>query len=139
MPRDLAYTGLRVEASVLVPLVALAVKLLGYGRTHRLLNRVAAVVGRATNTDPETASLVTRVRLVIRAVKLRGPLSGNCLSQSLALWFMLARRGVVSTLRIGTSMEDGDFRAHAWVEHQGRALNAGPRVLATYNPFDHDF
>jgi hypothetical protein len=45
----------------------------------------------------------------------------RCLTQSLVLIRMLARRGLGGTLVIGVT-PDGGFSAHAWVELSGVAL-----------------
>jgi Transglutaminase-like superfamily len=44
----------------------------------------------------------------------------RCLTRSLVLVQLLARRGIPSTLVIGVKSDP--FLAHAWVEHDGRAL-----------------
>ncbi len=62
---------------------------------------------------------------VARSVRRAGrlfPGGGNCLVQSLALDRMLHERGHPSELRIGVRREGGELAAHAWVEHDGRAL-----------------
>ena len=62
---------------------------------------------------------------VARSVRRAGrlfPGGGNCLVQSLALDRMLRERGHPSELRIGVRREGEALAAHAWVEHDGRAL-----------------
>jgi transglutaminase superfamily protein len=49
------------------------------------------------------------------------PTDSRCLTQALVLTSVLARRGIASSVVIGVH-QDGAFRAHAWVEHHGRAL-----------------
>jgi hypothetical protein len=44
----------------------------------------------------------------------------RCLTRSIVLVQMLARRGISSTLVIGVKPDP--FLAHAWVEHDGKAL-----------------
>ena len=51
------------------------------------------------------------------------PVSNTCLHRSLALWWLLRRRGFDSSLRLGMRRHDGRFEAHAWVEHGGVILN----------------
>jgi Transglutaminase-like superfamily len=54
------------------------------------------------------------------------PTDSRCLSRSLVLTAMLARRRIESALVIGVR-PGPDFGAHAWVEHRGRPLlAAGP-------------
>ena len=47
----------------------------------------------------------------------------SCLTQALAGWVMLTRRGVESRVQIGVSSpEQHGFRAHAWLEAHGQVL-----------------
>lgn len=59
-------------------------------------------------------------RAVARTLRLL-PTDGRCLMRSLVLTGLLARRGVSSTLVIGV-LPAPEFKAHAWVEHDGRPL-----------------
>lgn len=69
------------------------------------------------------AEHVTAVRLAraVRRVLHRLPGDTRCLTQSLVLTTVLARRGIGSTLRIAVSPGQV-FKAHAWVEHGGVPL-----------------
>jgi Transglutaminase-like superfamily len=49
------------------------------------------------------------------------PFDSRCLVRSLVLTRMLSKRGIASTLVLGVDV-DPSFRAHAWVESDGRAL-----------------
>ena len=63
---------------------------------------------------------------VTRVLRLM-PGDSRCLSRSLVLTAMLARRGIRSAIVIGVRPAPG-FGSHAWVEHSGRPLlDAGPR------------
>ncbi len=46
----------------------------------------------------------------------------TCLAQSLALRWMLNRRGISSQLRIGAAKVSGTFHAHAWLEMDGEKI-----------------
>lgn len=61
-------------------------------------------------------------RAVVRTLALV-PTDARCLTRSVVLVDLLARRGISSTLVIGVATEDG-FKAHAWVERDGRSLLA---------------
>jgi Transglutaminase-like superfamily len=73
--------------------------------------------GSGTASPEETARLARAVRRTLRLL----PTDTRCLSQSLVLTALLARRGVASTLVIGVSPGES-FGAHAWVERQGIPL-----------------
>jgi Transglutaminase-like superfamily len=49
------------------------------------------------------------------------PTDSRCLIQSLVLTRMLSKRSMASTVVIGVRTEP-EFSAHAWVEHNGRAV-----------------
>jgi hypothetical protein len=57
------------------------------------------------------------VRLTLRLL----PGDTRCLVSSLVLARLLARRGIPFALVIGVDTE-GEFEAHAWIEHAGWAL-----------------
>ncbi|PYV14165.1 MAG: lasso peptide biosynthesis B2 protein, partial [Acidobacteria bacterium] len=44
---------------------------------------------------------------------------------------------VESQMRIGVTKDDGQFKAHAWVELLGSALNDRQDVSRRFKPFDH--
>ena len=61
-----------------------------------------------------------------------------CLTQALTARYLLARRGVPSTLRIGvTRGEDQSLQAHAWLEQRGEVLIGGKASPDAYHPL-HD-
>jgi len=69
--------------------------------------------------------------LVARAAR-NVPWPATCLRRSLVLWALLARAGEPAELRVGFQREHETFKAHAWVEHQGRVLNDSPDVRERY-------
>ncbi len=119
-----------VQALLLLPLTGLALRLLG-------LRRWQAVLGWFTPAGPGAeagAEGRTAARLVDAAAR-HGPYRATCLPRSLALWWLLRRRGVAADLRIGVRKEDGQFQAHAWVESCGLVLNDGADVRERFVPF----
>jgi Transglutaminase-like superfamily len=103
--------------------------LLGYARVRRAFRRgslpavAAAMRGSADRPrmTPESA-YVSGLRLggavtrVLRAL----PSDPRCLTASLVLTALLARRGIPATLVI--AVRPDPFAAHAWVEHRGKPL-----------------
>ena len=67
------------------------------------------------------------------------PLHYTCLEESLGLWYLLRKQGIVSTLRIGVRKADGRFEAHAWVEYGGEALNQPEAAHTHYAAFEKEF
>jgi hypothetical protein len=102
--------------------------ILTYGRVRRLLRQLSVpetlavlrrepVSPRPLYVSPSAARLGAIVQRVLRWV----PGDTRCLTQSLVLTALLARRNVRSELLIAVSVDRG-FGAHAWVEHDGHAL-----------------
>jgi hypothetical protein len=58
--------------------------------------------------------------------------AATCLTQSLALQCALTAQGFSSRIHIGVAKVDGTFRAHAWVEHDGRTLLSTPGEVLQY-------
>ncbi len=123
---------------LLLPAIGAALHLLGFRRTQRLLTRLTPDANDSQPLSPpdESTRAQQLTRLVVIAAN-HGPYRATCLCQSLALWWLLRRRGIPAELRIGVRKDGGELNAHAWVEHQGRPLN--DFGTAVYAPFDPPF
>ena len=63
-----------------------------------------------------------KIGWAIQVVSRRVP-RASCLTQALAAQMILARYGYNSQLRVGVTRESPDgFRAHAWVESDGKII-----------------
>jgi hypothetical protein len=105
----------------LLPLLSVSLRVRGFGGTQASLQRFLPSANQKTNSVREADAALT-VRMVRAAVH-HGIGSPSCLEESLALWWLLGRQGIVSQLRIGIRKENAKFEAHAWVEFEGAALN----------------
>lgn len=63
-----------------------------------------------------------------------GLVAGTCLSRSLTLMRLLARRGIAGRLRVGVKLGNGALDAHAWVEVAGVPLGQGELDYAVFPP-----
>ena len=81
----------------------------------------------------ERAALTARA---VRAVWRSGIGHPDCLNASLTLWWLLARQGIASDLRVGVHKDGGKFEAHAWVECGGAALNEPEPRHQHFRAFD---
>lgn len=115
--------------AALVPLVHVSVRVLDYQRTQRWL----AARTPAPGTRRPPADTLRRWVTATTRVQAYSPCPGNCLSRSVALWWMLRRGGVDATLQLGVSLA-GRFAAHAWVEADGQVLNDTQDVTTRYTP-----
>lgn len=63
------------------------------------------------------------------------PVKATCLKQALVLSWLLGRRGIATTLRIGVTRGGGSFEAHAWLEQDGQVVHGpGGREYAPLYP-----
>jgi hypothetical protein len=126
-----------VQALLLLPLTALALRAVGFRRGQALLTRLAPV--RCVPARKDMAALIREGRAMARLVDAaarHGPYRATCLPRSLTLWWLLRHRGIDSCLRIGVRKEAGRLEAHAWVELRGLVLNDDSGVRKRFAAFD---
>lgn len=117
--------GIVLHSFLLLPIVALLVRVRGMTRTAALLEHFGYGVGTADGLTPQEIA-----RLVNAAASILGT---SCLSRSLVLWHLLRSRGTSTKICLGVSkLADGNLSAHAWVELEGLPLNDGADVFARY-------
>jgi len=87
--------------------------------------------GGAMLTRAEVGDLATAVNIAAT----HGLVRGNCVVRSLALLWLLRRRGVAAALRIGVRLAGATLFAHAWVEVDGRPINDRADIGQYYLPF----
>lgn len=89
--------------------------------------------GCAADREQSRAQAVARL---VRMAEAGVPCGLACLHRSVVLWSLLRREGIACQLRLGAADPgSGPFKAHAWVEYRGVALNERPDDLAPYRPF----
>lgn len=132
--------GLFVRALVALPLIRCSLRWRGFGATQAMLERLAANHPAPDRPAENYAALAARM---VKAAGRHGLLRPSCLEESLAIWWLLARQGVRSEIRIGvpndTQKLGSDFAAHAWIEHNGVALNEVEAPHRHYAAFDASF
>lgn len=117
-----------VQASVLLPVVAVALRLAGFQKTYHWLER-----RQPEDVKDGGAPAGESVDIAARNLPLYRP---TCLPRSLVLWHMLRRQGTPAELHIGVRKDDGEFNAHAWVEHAGQVINDAPDVSERFARVD---
>ena len=124
-----AERGLLVRAVLLLPTMAAALRVVGFPRLTRWLGpRVA----RVPAPPVEPAALARIVALAAR----RGPVRARCLTQAVTLWWLLARRGIASQVRLGVVKENGALKAHAWLVGTGGVVAECGSDRNDFVPFD---
>ena len=124
-------------AAVLLPLVDLALRTLGYQRTQHLLTRNTADRKIQPLSREDRFARAQRVAYCVRVAARKGPYRVTCLRESLVSWWLLRRRGIPAVLRIGVGKEEADLKAHAWVEVDARSVIDGERSLQGYEGIHH--
>ncbi len=115
--------------------VSWSLRLLGLARTREHLRRGSASPQKPLHSDVE--ALVTAWEWAVRLAARNVPCRARCLEQSLSLWYLLRRRGVETSLRIGVRKSSTKtLQAHAWVELEGRPINDRPDIAKSYAAFE---
>jgi Transglutaminase-like superfamily len=128
---------LLIQALLLLPLTALALRLLGFKRWQSVLTSRAPINDALAAGQEETAVQQAHITAkIVKAATRHGPYRANCLQQSLVLWWLLRRQEITSELRIGVRKEGSRLEAHAWVEFLGAVLNESNDVRQHFEPFD---
>lgn len=118
-----------LRLALLVPLIELGLRIVGFKLVLNPLRKFA--VARQTIASP-AAEIARHVRL-LSLFHRQLPFTGNCLARSLALWYLLQRRGIVTEVRFGVRKQEGQIAAHAWVEYGGESLE--PAAPECYQAF----
>jgi transglutaminase superfamily protein len=117
----LADQALMMESILLLAAIRCALAVATVRAVHAALALTSSATRRG-DTSPADRVLAM-ARLVDRAS--RYTVATTCLHRSLALWWLLGRRGIDSRLQLGLRKHDGRFEAHAWVEYGGLIVNDG--------------
>jgi hypothetical protein len=129
--------GLVLEAAAALAATWLGLRLAGFQRWKVVFAWFAP--GTTTSGGAASGALVDSAREIARLEQAAARhlfFRANCLEQSLTLWWLLRRRGIVAELRIGARKEAGRFEAHAWVEFDGAVLNDVGDEHLHFVPFD---
>ena len=120
-----------VHAWFLLPLVWGSLWLFGFKRTRSFL---ADRKGARTALQPQQAVAqgleTARVVGIAAARHLHHP---KCLPQSLVVWYLLARQGITTELKIGARKNAGKLEAHAWVECRGIPLQGSGSGFSVFS------
>ena len=128
-----------ISSQVLLPFIALALRLKGFKWTRAFLQRRIPEPSpkiETPSTEPEDALLTARsVARMVAVAANHGLYRANCLKRSLATWWLLQRRGIEAELNIGVNRDSGEFNAHAWVEYSGHTLVEADDITERYSSF----
>lgn len=130
-----------LEAAATLATTWAGLRVVGFRRWNTVLEYLTSVNTQDANADHTSqmnvsgdamaSSLALNVEVAARHLFFRT----NCLERSLALWWLLRRRGIASDLRIGARKESELFEAHAWIELNGVVLNDSDGAHLHFAPF----
>jgi hypothetical protein len=131
-----------LEAATALSATWVGLRVLGFRRWNATIERFmlgqrsgasSGNASRAHSSDVDMASITAmRLDLAARNMFFRT----NCLERSLALRWLLRRRGIATELRIGARKESALFEAHAWIELDGVVLNDPDEAHLHFAPFE---
>ena len=127
------------RAVFLLPWVALSLRLRGFKKTQAALQNRLTSTSSWDSRKPTNAETVEHTCRMVAAGARYGVVHPSCLPDSLTLWYLLQKQNIPATLRIGVSKSSKKFEAHAWVEHEGSALNQTEDHHQHYVAFDNAF
>ena len=104
----------------------LALRVLPVPRVEALLRRL----GGRSRKEADTC----RLARLVGAASRHHLWPMTCLPRSIALQALLRRHGIEADLRIGVRREDGELRAHAWVEQSGSPVGEPADVELRFQP-----
>lgn len=126
---------LLLAAVVILPCTVIGLRVFGFQRWYSGLGWLAQGFW-PRRTSANRVYRVHRTFLLLRLATRYTPNSGNCLSQSLTLWWLLRCQGIDSDLRIGVCEDEHELKAHAWIEYKGQPVNDTPNVYERFVAFD---
>jgi hypothetical protein len=130
-----------LRAAALLPVISLSLRIRGFRATQQSLQNLS-FFSKADKRFPENVTDSEHVAFAVRMVNAAARHCWGrptCLEKSLALWWLLRRRGITSSVRIGARKAGAKFEAHAWVECEGAALNEPGEEHRHYATFDAAF
>ena len=127
------------HAVALLPLLAVSLRFLGFKKTKQSLqNRLPPISTQVMSRD-QVAKVVEKTCRMVRAGAHYGIGHPTCLTESLAVWYLLKRQDIPAQLRIGVRKVTEKFEAHAWVEFEGAAVNQPDEQHQHYAAFESEF
>ena len=126
---------LLVQAMMMLPAVTLILRAIGLRRCYLGLERLAPTAGGGLLTGTNVCHRAMRTGWLVRIASIHGLVQGNCLAQSLTIWWLLRRQRICADLRIGVRKRQGRLEAHAWMEYQSRSLNHDAGIGGQFSPF----
>ena len=130
---SLPFADKRLLTQSVVALISirLGLSFLRFETLRRAIDRLSKIEPGGAAPQPR---LVRKVIWSINVVSTYLPFR-NCLNRALAAQLLLARRGQPVDLSIGVRRStEGEFKAHAWIEYNGRVVLGHVAELSELTP-----
>lgn len=117
----------------LIIAIDISIYFFGLKKTNRILDFFITFLKK--NNIPDVADEIGYLDICVSMfdrIKTIDTLKGKCLSQSLAMQFLLRQKAINTDLVMGGYIKDGALFAHAWLEKDGEILNDHPFVISQY-------
>ena len=130
-----------LEAAMALSATWAGLRVLGFRRWNGTIERFTlekcakADWRNASRVNPSTVDLASAIGMRLDLAARNMFFRTNCLERSLALRWLLHRRGIATELRIGARKESALFEAHAWIELDGVVLNDPEEAHLHFAPF----
>ena len=126
-----------LSAAILLPIADVSLRIFGYRKTQQALTHIIGNQKKQTPPDTEQFTQAQQVAYCVRNAAQNGPYRSTCLRESLVTWWLLQRKGISTILKIGVAKENGDFKAHAWVEMSGIPIIDAESTQVTFTSIYH--
>lgn len=127
---------LMLVAMLLLPVVALSLRIVEYNKTKNILGRFISDESGKKGPEPPEIERACVIARMVDVASGHGPYGANCLKQSMVLWWMLAWHGISSEIIFGVPKEKKDsFGAHAWVECCGINMSDTEKIQQRFLAF----
>ena len=126
-----------ITAAFILPACAVGLRTVGFRRTQEHMLR-----GQTNFSIPLASKDLLLAQGISHAVEIaavHGPYRATCLTRSLVLVWLLSKHGILSEIKIGATVAEGDFSAHAWVVSGDVVLNDTPEVTDRFGAFEPAF
>jgi hypothetical protein len=113
-------------------IIDLALRVVGFQRVIRTAESAPVSAER-----PDADQTIARARRYAHWLHIASRyhvVRAHCLQRSVVLHYWLRKEGLPSQLRVGVRKEDGELKAHAWVELQGQVIDESPTAVAAFTP-----
>ena len=114
-----------ITATLLVGSIRVFLWLLPSRFILRGVRRLAILPERSVARRPSAAQIVWSIEAASRRIP-----RASCLTQAIATQILFRRHGYGSRLCLGVAPDAGSFRAHAWIERNGKIVIGGEESRA---------